>query len=168
MYDVTVAPGTTIALTQQNLIPNVPALLQAATGADITASGLTTLGTLDPFHRQATDLVMTAGGYLAWVNASGVRPAYAGVTGGVTLGEGASIVGDAGASIALGSPAQVIVLGSIIAPGGSITLSADSDNDGFALPGQEGVGDVGSRASRRQPSRSGSGLTRCSMWPAWP
>ncbi len=62
MYDVTVAPGTTIALTQQNLIPNVPALLQAATGADITASGLTTLGTLDPFHRQATDLVMTAGG----------------------------------------------------------------------------------------------------------
>ncbi len=65
------------------------------------------------------------------------------MTGGVTLGEGASIVGDAGASIGLGSPAQVIVLGSIIAPGGSITLSADSDNDGFALPGQEGVGDVG-------------------------
>lgn len=143
LYDVTIAPGATVPLTQQNLIANTPALQQAASGADLMAGGLTTLGTLDPYHRQATDLVMTGGAYLAWQSASG-RPQYAGVTGGVTEGEGAAIVGDAGASIGLGSPAQVTVLGSIIAPGGSITLSADSIQNGFALPGQEGgTGDAG-------------------------
>ncbi len=63
------------------------------------------------------------------------------MTGGVTVGGGASILADAGASIGLGSPAQVTVLGSIIAPGGSITLSADSGASayGFAQPGQAPV-----------------------------
>jgi filamentous hemagglutinin family protein len=140
LYDATVAPGTTVALTQQNLIPTA-ALLQTPTGADINAAGLTTSGTLDPYHRQATNLVLTAGAYLAWRTGSDGRPGYAGVTGGVTLGSGAEIVGDAGASIGLGSPVQVTVLGSIIAPGGSITLSADSLGNGYALTGQEGIGD---------------------------
>ncbi len=143
MYDVTIAPGAMVALTQQNLMPNGLALLQAATGSDITANGLTTLGVTDAFDRQPTDLVMTGGAYLAWLDASAVRPAYAGVTGGVTLGQGASIIGDAGASIGLGSPAQVTVLGSIIAPGGSITLSADSDNQGVCIAGPGGSGERG-------------------------
>lgn len=137
LYDATVAPGATVPLTQQNLLPNFAALQQTATGADITAAGLTTPGTLDPYHRQATDLVMTGGAYELWLNAAGETPTYPGVTGAVEVGAGASIVGDAGASIGLGSPAQVTVLGSIIAPGGSITLSADSAiSGGFALPGQ--------------------------------
>jgi filamentous hemagglutinin family protein len=132
LYDLTVAPGATVALTQRNLIPDVSALAQAASGANLSAGGLTTLGTVDPYFRQATDLVMTAGGYIAWsepapsFGAPLPRPVYAGVTGAVTIGEGAAIIGDAGAEIGLGSPAQVTVLGSIIAPGGSITLSADS------------------------------------------
>ncbi|GAB2916049.1 hypothetical protein GCM10027093_63190 [Paraburkholderia jirisanensis] len=144
MYDINVAPGATIAVTQHNLIPDAVALQAAPTGSDISAAGLTTVGTVDPFHRQATDLEMTAGGYLAWQSATG-RPDYsaAGVTGGVTVGAGASIVADAGANIGIGSPAQVTVLGSIIAPGGSITLSADSTGGAFALPGQEISGDAG-------------------------
>ncbi|SIO09655.1 filamentous haemagglutinin family protein [Paraburkholderia phenazinium] len=136
LYDATVAPGATVQLTQQNLLPDFVALQQTATGADITAAGLTTPGTLDPYHRQATSLVMTGGAYLDWENKAKFTPDYAGVTGGVTVGAGASIVGDAGASIGLGSPAQVTVLGSIVAPGGSITLSADSGGNGFAMPGQ--------------------------------
>jgi len=138
MYDATVAPGATVYLTQQNLIPDVPALQHAVSGSDISASGLTALGTLDPYHRQATDLTMTGGGYLAWQIASTLSPSYAGVTGAVSVDAGASIIGDAGASIGLGSPAQVTVLGSIVAPGGSITLSADTSTgaNGFALPGQ--------------------------------
>ena len=136
MYDATVAPGATVYLTQQNLIPDVPALQHAASGSAITAGGLTTLGTLDPYHRQATDLVLTGGGELAWKNSSGQPASNPGVTGAVTVSEGASIIGDAGASIGLGSPAQVTVLGSIIAPGGSIALSADTGANGFALPGQ--------------------------------
>jgi len=138
MYDTTVAPGATVQLTQQNLLPNVPALQQAVSGSNLSADGLTTLGTLDSYHRQATDLVLTAGGYLAWRTPAGTPPAYAdaGVTGAVTEAQGASIIGDAGASIGLGSPAQVTVLGSIIAPGGSITLSADSENAQFSQSGQ--------------------------------
>ncbi len=64
VYDATVADGAIVRLTQQNLIPNLPALRQAASGSDLNQGGLTTLGTLDPFHRQATNLVMTAGAYL--------------------------------------------------------------------------------------------------------
>jgi filamentous hemagglutinin family protein len=154
MYDVSVAPGVTIALTQQNLIPDVPALRQVATGEDILGNGLTMPGTLDPYHRQATDLVMTGGAYLAWQSAPNVRPQYAGVTGDVTVGAGASIVGDAGASIGLGSPEQVTVLGSIIAPGGAITLSADSLGNGFALPGQEAFNDAAFTNGFTSPGKS--------------
>ncbi|RWV81678.1 hypothetical protein GW17_00056881, partial [Ensete ventricosum] len=78
------------------------------------------------------------GGDLFWRTPSGALPQYDGVTNAVTIGEGASILADARASIGLGSPAQVTVLGSIVAPGGSITLSAESgiSIDGFAQPGQ--------------------------------
>jgi filamentous hemagglutinin family protein len=129
--DATVAPGAIVDVTQQNLIPNVQALQQTASGADLTAGGLTTVGTVDAFDRQATSLVLTGGGYVAWHttdthgNTAPVAD-YPGVTGGVTIGEGASIVADAGAHIGLGSPAQVTVLGSLIAPGGSIALNANS------------------------------------------
>ncbi len=156
MYDATVAPGATVHLTQQNLMPDLPALEHAASGSDIAVSGLTALGTLDPYHRQATDLTMTAGGYLLWeTSATDVEPPQytsTGVTGAVTVNAGASIVGDAGASIALGSPAQVTVLGSIIAPGGSITLSADTGANGFALPGQAQLGTT----QQKTPSASQS------------
>nr|WP_258187439.1 filamentous haemagglutinin family protein [Trinickia symbiotica] len=142
LFDASVAPGAVVDVTQQNLIPNVPALQQAASGADLLSSGLTTVGTLDAYHRQATNFVMTGGGYLAWQTAdqNGINQpirAYDGVTGGVSIGQGASILGDAGASIGLGSPTQVTVLGSLVAPGGSITLSADSLNAGpFEQSGQ--------------------------------
>ncbi len=48
MYDATIAPDTIVRLTQQNLIPNLAALAQAPTGADLNANNLTTLGTIDP------------------------------------------------------------------------------------------------------------------------
>jgi filamentous hemagglutinin family protein len=131
MFDATVAPGATVRLTQQNLIPDVSALQHAVTGAGLTEGGLTTAGTLDAYHRQATDLILTGGG----VFASATLPPV-GTLGEVSVGAGASIVGDAGASIGLGSPVQVTVLGAIIAPGGAITLSADSIGQGFGLPGQ--------------------------------
>jgi filamentous hemagglutinin family protein len=129
MYDATVAPDAQVLLTQQNLLPNIEALQQAASGADLASNGLTTGGAVDPYYRQPTDLVMTAGDYLSWqVSATDpTHPTYTGVSGAVTVGEGAAIIGDAGAHIGLGSPAQVTVLGSLIAPGGSITLSADSN-----------------------------------------
>ncbi|NIE85185.1 MULTISPECIES: filamentous haemagglutinin family protein [unclassified Burkholderia] len=135
-YDATVAPGTTLALTQRNLIPDATALMHAASGTDLTSSGLTSPGTLDPYHRQPTDLVITAGAYTSWQDASGAIPSYADVTGAVTVGAGASIVADAGATVGLGSPRQVTVLGSIVAPGGAITLSADTTTFSAAQQGQ--------------------------------
>ncbi|WP_241022114.1 filamentous hemagglutinin N-terminal domain-containing protein, partial [Burkholderia sp. Ac-20353] len=131
LFDASVAPGAVVAVTQQNLIANGPALQQAASGAGLLSGGLTTVGALDTYHRQPTSFVMTGGGYLAWRGDGSQGPVppvpnYPGVTGGVSIGQGASIVADAGASIGLGSPAQVTVLGSIVAPGGAITLSADS------------------------------------------
>lgn len=138
-YDATIAPGATVALTQLNRIPDVPALQQAATGASLSTGGLTAPGRLDAYHRQATNLVLTGGNYSSWMAASNTAPSYPGVTGAVTLSEGASIHADAGASIGLGSPTQVTVLGSIVAPGGSITLSADGDGT-YALAGQLGSG----------------------------
>ncbi|MGH8780555.1 filamentous haemagglutinin family protein [Paraburkholderia sp.] len=141
MYDAGIAAGTTVRVTQQNLLPDAVALQSAVSGSDITAGGLTSLGTLDAYHRQATNLTMTGGAYLAnWHGGSPGFPTppgvYSDVTGGVTIGEGASIVADAGASIGLWSPTQVTVLGSIVAPGGSITLTADTIGSAYTLAGQ--------------------------------
>ncbi|WP_017775087.1 filamentous haemagglutinin family protein [Paraburkholderia kururiensis] len=136
LYDSTVAPGATVRLTQQNTVPDAVALQGAASGTDLSTGGLTTVGTVDAYHRQATSLVMTGGGYLAvfdnLTNQQNIPippvqiPTTDGAVGTVSVGQGASIVADAGASIGLGSPVQVTVLGSLIAPGGSITLSGDS------------------------------------------
>ena len=65
-------------------------------------------------------------------------PSYPGVTSAVVLSSGASIRTDAGASVGLGSPTQVTVLGSIVAPGGAIVLSADSGGT-FGQTGQYGI-----------------------------
>ncbi|AOJ66218.1 filamentous hemagglutinin [Burkholderia ubonensis] len=140
-YDTIVAPGATVGVTQLNRIPDAIALQQAGTGANLAAGGLTTIGQLDAYHRQATDLVLTAGNDTSWLGSTtgAAPPSYPGVTGAVTVSSGASIHADAGASIGLGSPAQVTVLGSIVAPGGSITLSADSKGT-FAQTGQFGTG----------------------------
>ncbi|MEW6438257.1 MAG: filamentous hemagglutinin N-terminal domain-containing protein, partial [Pseudomonadota bacterium] len=135
-YGATVAPGTRVRLTQQNLIPNVAALANAPTGADLNANGLTTLGTLDPYDRQATNLTLTAGGAMFGASSLTAGEQYT-----AAIGAGASILADAGASIGLGSPVQVTVLGSIIAPGGAIALSADDGSGyGFAQTGQVTTG----------------------------
>ncbi|CAI8695720.1 Filamentous hemagglutinin [Burkholderia sp. IT-111MI5] len=138
-YDATVAPGAMVGVTQLNRIPDAVALQQAGTGANLSAGSLTSIGQLDAYHRQATNLVLTGGNYTSWLTSAGVVPTYPGGTGAVTVSEGASIHADAGASVGLGSPTQVTVLGSIVAPGGSITLSADGGGT-YAPAGQFNTG----------------------------
>ncbi|MDR0240815.1 MAG: filamentous hemagglutinin family protein [Burkholderia sp.] len=138
-YEATVAPGATVSVSQLNRIPDAGALQQAGTGANLATGSLASIGQLDAYHRQATNFVLTGGNDTSWLTSTGARPTYPGVTGAVTLSEGASIHADAGASIGLGSPAQVTVLGSIVAPGGSITLSADG-NGTYAQAGQFSTG----------------------------
>ncbi|RQS65156.1 filamentous hemagglutinin N-terminal domain-containing protein [Burkholderia sp. Bp8963] len=145
MFDASVAPDTTVFVTQQNLIPNVPALQQAASGANLASGGLTSIGAIDAYHRQPTSTVLTGGNYLwagpNYLNMTGLSagpvPIYPDATGRVIVGHGASIVTDPGGSIGLGSPVQVTVLGSLVAPGGAITLSADSHtNSPYSQSGQ--------------------------------
>ncbi len=139
-YDATIAPGATVALTQLNRIPDALALQQTASGANLSSAGLTTIGQLDAYHRQPTNLVLTGGNSLTWLTGTdGPPPSYSGVTGAVTLSSGASIHADAGASIGFGSPQQVTVLGSVFAPGGAITLSADTSGGPFVQPGQADI-----------------------------
>ncbi|WP_234015379.1 filamentous haemagglutinin family protein [Burkholderia sp. BE12] len=138
-YDSTIAPGAAVALTQLNRIPDALALQQTGSGANLSTGGLTTTGQLDAYHRQPTNLVLTGGNDVAWQTVpDGPTPSYPGVTGAVTLSSGASINADAGASVALASPTQVTVLGSVVAPGGSIVLSADTGAT-TAQPGQFNV-----------------------------
>lgn len=136
-YDATVVSGTSVKLSQQNLIPtDYSGLLHAATGSDVRGSGLATVGTLDPYYRPATNLSLTSGYYLTEWNANpngGTPPSgYAGVSGTTLLAQGASINADAGAKVTLGSVNQVTVLGSITAHGGNITLTGDDTSGGLA------------------------------------
>lgn len=111
-----VDPGVRVEPIQSNLLPNLDALMAAPTGADILADGLTSAGTLDAFHRQATGFSLFA-------------------RGSASVGEGALIRTDAGASVILGGREGVVVEGAVMAPGGKISLSADQGEGGYlALP----------------------------------
>lgn len=123
--DATIAAGTQVRVTQRNLIPDVSALAQAATGADLYSGAFGELGTLDSYHRPATDFSLRAGDFVGRVNGN-PSPNLAGATGTLLMEEGASLLLDPGASVRLGSRNQLTVLGSIVAHGGNITLSADS------------------------------------------
>ncbi|PMS21760.1 filamentous hemagglutinin [Trinickia dabaoshanensis] len=159
LYSASVAPGATVSLTQENLLPTADGLQQLGTGANLATSGLVTVGALDTYHRQPTSLVMTGAGYLGIAgmlkgqdrtsDSPPAIPAIDGSVGQVSIGEGASIIGDAGASIGLGSPAQVTVLGLLIAPGGTITLSAENGS-GHSVTGQHNSSDDASLSSNSQ------------------
>lgn len=139
LYDTIVADGAQVRLTQQNLIPDLAALANAPSGTSITTGGATSLGTLDPYHRQATSLTMTAGGDLAWVNRGGSLQQYAGVSGKVRVGQGSVIDADAGASVTLGGADGVTVLGTIRAPGGAIILTGDTYSNYAKAAGLSGT-----------------------------
>jgi filamentous hemagglutinin family protein len=147
LFDITVPENVTVHLTQQNLIPDEQALLGAATGADLWQGGLTTVGTVDPYYRQPTSLVMMGGYYLQAVPNFGSIAANGGALppppakyyglGAVTIAHGAAVVGDAGADIGIADGVQITVLGSLVAPSGTITLNANTGQNGaFNLPGE--------------------------------
>jgi filamentous hemagglutinin family protein len=137
--DGTIAPGTTIQVSRDNLLPNVPALLAAPTGTDLygqsplTDSAYVSNGQLAPYLRYISrdangpGFSLSAGLYLAYSSTasdpeSGPVP-YAGVTGSVTMGAGASISADAGATVTLAGTQSTIVDGAINAPGGTINIT---------------------------------------------
>ncbi|MGC1549558.1 MAG: filamentous hemagglutinin family protein [Rhodanobacter sp.] len=120
------------------MLPNYQALLSAQTGTDIYSAGAlngsdyVSIGQLAPYLRyidrnaNGAGFSLTAGTYLTWEsipeNQKAGPPSYAGVTGKVMLGQGASILVDAGATVQLEGNSATIVDGTIDAPGGTIDL----------------------------------------------
>ncbi|MEW6437770.1 MAG: filamentous hemagglutinin family protein [Pseudomonadota bacterium] len=137
LYDATVTSGTVVTVSEKNFIPNADALLAAPSGTNLYGAGgalpdgsLVSVGSLDPYQRQAADFSLTAAGYLAWdakdatVSQVVVTPVvYPGVSGTLLLGQDASILADAGAAVSLTSHGQLTDLGTIVAHGGSISLT---------------------------------------------
>ena len=137
--DANIAPGAIVQVSRDNLLPNVPALLAAPTGTDIygqsslTDSAFVSVGQLAPYLRYISrdangpGFSLSAGQYLNYESIpgnpqSGPVP-YAGVTGSLIMGAGASISADAGATVALTGGLSTIVDGSINAPGGTINIA---------------------------------------------
>jgi len=127
LYEATIS-NATVSLSQQNYLPNTSALLHAPSGSSLYGSGLTSVGSLDPYYRPPVSLTVSSGAYLNWAGPitdgiAGFTPQYTGATGNLLLAQNAAIVGDAGASITLNSLQRVDVEGTIRTAGGNISLA---------------------------------------------
>jgi hypothetical protein len=158
-YDAVITAGTVIRPQQSNLIGNIAALSGAASGTDLFAPGgnYISVGQLNDYDRQATGFKLYGGDYLSWRTNAGTAPDYSGsasvgglggISGTVLLDKNAAIEADAGASVVLGSLNQVTDYGTIVAHGGSITLTADSAQGGLAAVPGEAATEAYSSASK--------------------
>ena len=140
-YDALIAQDSVVRPVQWSFLPDLAALRQLGSGTDLYAvaradTALLRIGAQDPFRRQATDLSIVAGDYLNWRVTGGGAPQVPGVSGALEMQRGAVIDADARADILLGSYRQLTIDGRIEAHGGTITLSADAADGGYApLPG---------------------------------
>jgi len=123
----------------------------------LQAGGAVTSGLLDDFRRRPVDLVMNAGEYLSWGQRDPLDPnrisapdlSAAGITGTLSIGLGARVLGDPGANLSFGSLNQLTVLGSLVAQGGKISLSIDTARGGYAQnPGFVSDGNAYSTAGK--------------------
>ncbi|MDH4459696.1 MAG: filamentous hemagglutinin family protein [Nevskia sp.] len=148
LYDARIAADTDVRLQKRSFMPMAGSdgrlqLYSAATGTSLAAlrsSGAVTLGVLDDFRRQPVDLTIYAGEYLTWGQRDALDPnriqapdlAAFGISGALTVESGARVLGDPGAALHFGSLNQLTVLGSLIARGGSVSLSIDTARGGYA------------------------------------
>jgi filamentous hemagglutinin family protein len=141
-YNALITDNTQLILRQQSFIPDLDKLRSLGTGQDLASSGAVSTGLRNGYYRAPLNLSVYAGDYVNWITNNFGTPNYvaAGIDGAMTLGANASIIADPGAAITLGSNTQVTVLGSITAHGGSITLTGDTGNGGYAQqPGAIGT-----------------------------
>ncbi|WP_454619527.1 filamentous haemagglutinin family protein [Bradyrhizobium cenepequi] len=115
MRQAAIPDGAVIHLTHSNLLPDLAAIGRAPAGADPAA--YSTAGHLTGTLLSPTNLNVTAG-----LEEQGGALFETGIDT-VTLGAGARILADPGANISLSSYVGATILGSIRAPGGSISLA---------------------------------------------
>ncbi len=112
----TVPADTTVTLHHANLLPDFTTIGTAPTGSNPAA--YSTVGFLTGTLRSPTNLSVTS----ALENAENQLPITSGDDS-LEIGAGAQILGDPGATISLSSSYETIVLGTISAPGGTISLT---------------------------------------------
>lgn len=136
---LTVAPGTVIDLVQQNLVPPTrPGNIPSAPAFEPLAS----LETLPALNRQPTNLILAANiGLPSSVLGGGLNDAQMAAEPSLEVGDGAAIVADPAAQIALESNTRIIDDGTIEAPAGkvSMTLSATLPLVGYDVSQTQGI-----------------------------
>jgi filamentous hemagglutinin family protein len=151
-FDATIVAGSTVQVSQRNLIPDVAALLTAPSDAELYSGAYGQIGTLDPYYRPAADFSLRGGDYVGRFTSGNPQPNRPGATGTTLLDSGASLLLDPGADVRLASRGQVTVFGSIVAPGGTILLSGDTTLNGLGEAPRSGSSDF----PRNYTSRSKS------------
>ncbi len=135
--DASVAAGASVIVDPRTMVADQQALLTlpSATGLLGTAGQPANVGPGEAdayqryLHRQNGDgISIQAGLYQNWRQVTGPS-VFSSVTGTVDIGDGAHVEVGAGETIALAGAGHVVVKGSLVARGGSITL----DNIGYAL-----------------------------------
>lgn len=152
--DVEIMAGTQIRPQMQNWIPDTSYLIRP-TGSDISA--FSRIGVLDELFRSPVSLALASTSALSRLE-----------LGNLTMGAGASIVTDPGASVSLSARENLKVLGTIDAPAGHISLrvapgvvvGADDIEEGFVsnqhlLVGSSARLQAGSFAQIRRDSADG-------------
>jgi filamentous hemagglutinin family protein len=118
--DAEVPAGAIVRLTHENLLPDLGTIGNAPSGADPAAYA--SPGFLTGTQLSPTNLSITAG--VEEIGNTGIAFVPPGPIGdNATVGLGAQILADPGASISISSETMVAVLGAIHAPGGSISLT---------------------------------------------
>lgn len=112
--------GATVVLQHENLLP-APALQGAPSGAH--PADFATAGLLAMAQRSPTNLTVIAG-----LEAKSDPLPTTSADGSAIVGDGAQILGDPGAAISISSDMATTVLGTLRAPGGSISLSMNAPN----------------------------------------
>ncbi|HEX7813723.1 filamentous hemagglutinin N-terminal domain-containing protein, partial [Dyella sp.] len=135
-----IADNATVVVKPANLLPDYAVLAAAPTGSNVYASGLTTIGFLDDYHRwqggaagtQSAGFSLQAGQAAKWFTL-GTGPAYL-QSDTLVLGRGASVQVDPGATVSLQATGSVDIFGSVMAHGGDIDLESTTATGGFLAP----------------------------------
>ncbi len=121
-----VPAGAVVTLQHQNLIPNAPTV-PAPSGAN--PATFATPGLLAGTQRSPTNLTVSAG-----QETNGQASSSTTADDSAIVGLGAQILGDPGASISISSTMATTVLGTIRAPGGTVSLAVNVPSTGGGNP----------------------------------
>ncbi|MGN6481215.1 filamentous haemagglutinin family protein [Luteibacter sp.] len=154
--DATIADNSNVIVRPANLLGDIGALRDLATGSDLYSTpAVTGVGVLDAWQRWATrgtaaaqtpGLTIQAGDYLNWLKDPRDTSTYAhvpGVSGSVVIGHDAAVAVDAGGLIDVSATHDVQVEGQLTAHGGAVNLTTIEPTGDTGLTSRIGLGSEG-------------------------